>query len=69
MATKEVGLLDVAEKLAQLVEQAPAGGLFHDARIMEVAGVEVPGFGGSAGFTIQLPGGKFNVTVQSGGRR
>ena len=59
------GLIEVAEKLAELVTRAPAGGLLHEAKVPEVAGVEIPGFGGSAGFEIVLPtGARFQVMVQ-----
>jgi hypothetical protein len=45
-------IIQLAEKLHELVEKAPAGGVFHDMEISDVAGVEVPGFGGAAGFTL-----------------
>lgn len=48
------GAIAVAEKLASLAEHAPAGGLFHDANIGIVAGIEIETFGGMAGFTIKL---------------
>lgn len=59
------GVIPVAEKIAQLVLKAPAGGIFHDAVIPTVAGIEMPGFGGMAGFQIELPDGAiFEVAVK-----
>jgi hypothetical protein len=59
------GTIQAAEKIAQLIEKAPAGGIFHDARIPTVAGIEVPGYAGFAGFTIELPAGaRYEVVVQ-----
>jgi hypothetical protein len=46
------GVIAVAEKVRELVGKAPAGGIFHNFRIGDVAGLEVPGFGGAAGFTL-----------------
>lgn len=45
-------IIELTEKLHELVEKAPAGGVFHDMAVGEVAGLEVPGFGGAAGFTL-----------------
>lgn len=62
--TTEPGVISVATKLAELIEKAPAGGIFHDATISEVAGLEVPGFVGVACFVLQTRTGKvFNVEV------
>lgn len=56
--TTEPGVISVAAKIAELVDHAPAGGIFHDATISEVAGLEVPGFIGVACFCLQTRGGK-----------
>lgn len=55
MAVPTEGTIACAEKLAELVEKAPAGGIFHDAIIPAVAGIEVPGYAGFAGFSITIP--------------
>lgn len=64
MAAPTEGTIACAEKLAELVQKAPAGGLFHDAVIPTVAGIEVPGYAGFAGFTIELGDQHFEVVVQ-----
>ena len=65
MAQPTEGTIACAEKLAELVRKAPAGGLFHEAVIPTVAGVEVPGFAGHAGFQIEYPDGRvYEVAVQ-----
>lgn len=59
------GVIEVAEKIATLIQKAPAGGIFHDATIPTVAGIDVPGFGGMAGFQIEQPDGRiFEVAVK-----
>lgn len=55
MAAPTEGTIAVAEKIAELIEKSPAGGIFHDAIIPTVAGVEVPGFAGFAGFQVRIP--------------
>ena len=60
-----LGVIPVAEKIAKLIEKAPSGGIFHDAVIPNVAGIEIEGFGGMAGFQIELPDGAiFEVAVK-----
>ncbi len=55
MAAPTQGTIEVAEKIATLIEKAPAGGIFHDVKIETVAGIEIEGFGGFAGFEIRIP--------------
>lgn len=58
------GVIAYAEKIHELVEKAPAGGIFHDVKIGEVAGVQIPGFGGAAGFSFTTETGeRFRVAV------
>lgn len=59
-----MSIIKIAEKLHELVEKAPAGGVFHDVVLGEVAGVEIPDFGGAAGFTITAKeGGVYHVAI------
>ena len=53
MSAPTQGTIDVAKKLAELIERAPAGGIFHDAVVDPVSGFEVEGFGGFAGFSVR----------------
>ena len=54
MAAPTQGTIAAAEKIAELVKKAPAGGIFTDAIVEPVAGIEVEGFGGFAGFAIRI---------------
>lgn len=58
------GTIEAAEKIAHLVKMAPAGGIFHEATMSEVAGIEVPGYAGFAGFTLDVGDRRFEVVVQ-----
>jgi hypothetical protein len=57
-------IIAIADKLHELVEKAPAGGVLHDAELGEVAGVEIPGFGGAAGFTLTLGDASYEIGVR-----
>lgn len=62
-----MSIIAIAEKLHELVENAPAGGLFHDSELSDVAGVEIAGFGGAAGFSITGKDGlAYTVRVEPG---
>lgn len=61
----EQGTIETAEKIAELVRKAPAGGIFNDCTIPDVAGIEVPGFGSMAGFQIEMGDGRvFEVAIR-----
>ncbi len=62
--TERVGAIATAEKIRELVEKAPAGGIFHDAKLSDVGGLEVPGFTQAAGFLLTLADGtELDVSV------
>lgn len=65
MPVPTAGTIAVAERIAALIEKAPAGGVFHDAVVGIVAGIEVSGFGGMAGFEVDMPDGTvYEVAVR-----
>jgi hypothetical protein len=64
MTTSTESTIAVAEKIASLVKRAPAGGIFHDAEVGVVAGIEVLGFGGMAGFTIVIDDVVYEVAIK-----
>jgi hypothetical protein len=64
MTVQVEGTIEAAEKIAELIVKAPAGGIFHDAVVSDPAGIEVPGYAGLAGFTLDVDGKRFDVVVQ-----